>query len=51
MLSISRANDIDKVTALATLASKIDVYLAAWVVDEFTRPRFFVKHMTSAPFT
>ena len=30
MLSIRCANDIDKVTALATLASTIDVYLPAW---------------------
>ena len=49
MLSIRCANDIDKVTALATLASAIDVYLPAWAVDEFTRTRFFVMLMTSAP--
>jgi hypothetical protein len=49
MLSIRCANDIDIVKALATLASTIDVYLAARAVDEFTGPRFFVMHMTSAP--
>ena len=49
MLSIRCANDIDIVKALATLASAIDVYLPAWGLDEFTRIRFFVIHMTSAP--
>ena len=49
MLSIRCANDIDIVKALATLSSTIDVYLPAWGVDEFTRTRFFVIHMTSAP--